>query len=77
LLKQLIQDVSRRKLRKARQGFVSVNVDTMFDPDSRSGATGVVIQDDKGNFLAACNNNIDLALDLATLKPWLSVMVYI
>jgi hypothetical protein len=49
----------------------------MFDPDSRSGATGVVIQDDKGNFLAACNNNIDLALDLATLKPWLSNMVYI
>ena len=38
---------------RAAEGFVSVNVDAKYDINMRSGATGVVIRDDKGNFLAA------------------------
>jgi ribonuclease HI len=41
-------------------------VDAAFELDTRRGPTGVVVPDDKGNFLAANNNPIDYALDATT-----------
>jgi hypothetical protein len=51
---------------KAKEGFVSVNVDATFELDTRRESTGAVVRDAKGNFLAANNNPIDYALDATT-----------
>ena len=54
--------------KRATTGFISVNVDAKFDIDLGSGATGVVIRDDKGRFLAAGSQIIPFAIDAATTE---------
>jgi hypothetical protein len=49
---------------KAKEGFITVNVDSSFDAEQRS--DGMIICDDKGNFLATSNNSVDFATDNAT-----------
>ena len=54
--------------KRASEGFVSVNVDAKYDINMRSGATGVVIRDDKGRFVGAGSKLIPFALDGATAE---------
>jgi hypothetical protein len=43
---------------KAKEGFVTVNVDVgFFFLDKREGSMGAVILGDRGSFIAASNNN--------------------
>ena len=43
-----------------------MNVDAAFNYDTRCGATGAVIRDHYGKFIAANNRKIQYALDPAT-----------
>lgn len=45
---------------KPIKGHVKLNVDASFDPDSFQGAVGAVLRDDKGNFIAEANEEIDI-----------------
>ena len=44
-------------------GMVKINVDVSFDVDSRSGAAGAVIRDEKGNCIAASNKFLSHVVD--------------
>jgi hypothetical protein len=41
---------------KPKEVYVLINVDASYDPDTRMCGLGVVIRDENGRFLAACNN---------------------
>jgi ribonuclease HI len=43
-------------------------VDAAFDPDSGKGATGAIIRDFGGNFIAACCDYTDYAIDAAAME---------
>jgi hypothetical protein len=45
-----------------------LNVDATFDPDSEKGATGAIIRDSGGNFIAACCEYTDYAIDAAAME---------
>jgi hypothetical protein len=48
---------------RAPDGFVTINVDAGYDANLGSGATGAVIRDDKGHFVAASNQKLSSVLD--------------
>lgn len=46
------------------KGHGKLIVDAAFDPDSLRGAVGALIRDDKGNFIAAASEKIELCSDV-------------
>jgi ribonuclease HI len=49
-------------------GYVKVNTNAAMNLESRVGATGCIIRDSSGQFLAACRVQIDGVLDVATTE---------
>jgi hypothetical protein len=48
--------------------YVLINIDASFKPESLGGEIGAIIRDDVGNFIAACNDPINCAIDANTLE---------
>jgi ribonuclease HI len=53
---------------KPNESYVLVNVDASFKPESLDGGIGAVIRDGTGNFIVACNDPINYAIDANTLE---------
>jgi hypothetical protein len=53
---------------KPALGVYKLNVDVAFDPDTGRGATGAIIRDSGGNFIVACCDHTDHAIDVATME---------
>jgi ribonuclease HI len=53
---------------KPREDFVKLNVDAAFSSDSCSGATGAVIRDEKGAFIAASSCGLQFISDATTAE---------
>ncbi|KAE8811717.1 hypothetical protein D1007_11513 [Hordeum vulgare] len=53
---------------KPPQGYVKLNVDAGFDHDLLRGSIGAIIRDQKGQFLAAANDRIDICYDPNTAE---------
>ena len=53
---------------KTERSFVMINVDASLKMENHSGGIGVIIRNDTGGFIAACNNLILHALDAYTLE---------
>jgi ribonuclease HI len=49
-------------------GVYKLNVDAAFDSDTGHGATGAIIRDSGGNFMAACCDFTDSAIDAAVME---------
>jgi ribonuclease HI len=47
---------------------VLANVDASFKPENLDGGIGAVIRDEAENFIAACNDPINYAIDTNTLE---------
>jgi ribonuclease HI len=45
-----------------------LNVDVAFDSDTGHGATGAIIRDSGGNFMVACCDFTDSAIDAAAME---------
>ena len=54
-------------LRPAK-GVYKLNVDAAFDVDSRRGASGAIIRDAGGKFIAAASDFTDFAIDAASME---------
>jgi hypothetical protein len=53
---------------KPAKGMVKLNVGVSFIEESKSGATGVVLHDDQGQFIAAANQVLVQALDVESAE---------
>ncbi|KAK1646392.1 hypothetical protein QYE76_064197 [Lolium multiflorum] len=53
---------------KPRDGYTKLNVDAAFSVETFSGASGAVIRDDHGNFIAGSSNGIPHVGDAATAE---------
>jgi hypothetical protein len=53
---------------KPKEGYVLINVDASYDPDPHTCGLGVVIGDEHGRFLRACNNPISYEIDANTTE---------
>jgi ribonuclease HI len=53
---------------KPASGVYKLNVDAAYEPKTGSGATGAIIRDPRGNFIAACCDHTDHAIDVATMN---------
>jgi hypothetical protein len=53
---------------KPKESYVLINVDASFKPESLEGGIGAIIRDDVGNFIVACNDPINYAIDANTLE---------
>ena len=52
-------------MEKPKEGYTKLNIDAAFDADSYTGATGAVIHDDRGMFIAGSNCGIPSVEDAA------------
>ncbi|KAI5005781.1 hypothetical protein ZWY2020_033024 [Hordeum vulgare] len=53
---------------KPPQGYVKLNVDAGFNHDLLQGSVGAIIRDQKGQFIAATNDRIDICYDPNTAE---------
>jgi hypothetical protein len=53
---------------KPASGVYKLNVDAAYEPETGRGATGAIIRDSRGNFIAACCDHTDHAIDVATME---------
>jgi ribonuclease HI len=60
--------IRRNGWMRPAKGVYKMNVDAAFDADSGRGATGVIIRDSGGNFVAASCNYTDSAIDATTME---------
>ena len=54
--------------KKPAAGVYKLNVDAAYDPNTGKGATGAIIRDAGGNFIAACCDFNDVAIDVASME---------
>jgi hypothetical protein len=56
----MVKNAEKRKgvWAKPKEGYVLINVDASYDPESHSGGIVAVLRDDVGRFIAACNDLI-------------------
>ena len=47
---------------------MKLNVDATFDEDGRSGATGAILRDDRGNFIAAQGVYVERGADITSME---------
>ena len=60
--------IKRHGWTKPAEGFVCLNVDASFDPDSGTGGTGAIIRDSMGGFITASACNIPFVEDAETAE---------
>jgi hypothetical protein len=58
----------RAKTKRATMDYVRVDVDAFFDEDSLRGATGAIIRESKGQFVAASNTKVEHVVDALSAK---------
>ena len=62
------QGIARHGWVKPNEGYVKLNVDTSFNPDRGTGATGSIIRDEKGFFVAGRNCILPFVEDAYTAE---------
>jgi hypothetical protein len=62
--------IIRRGWVKPKEDYVKLNVDASFDADEDSGATGMILRDDHGFFIAGENCTILFVKMQLLLKLW-------
>jgi ribonuclease HI len=60
--------IKRHGWEKPKEGCIKLNIDAAFSHEYFSGATGVVLRDDKGMFIAACSCGIEHVGDASTAE---------
>lgn len=60
--------IRRHGWEKPREGFVKLNIDAAFSLESETGATGAVIRDDRGSFIAASSSGLPHVADAPTAE---------